>query len=159
MDNQYEPPHSDVENASVANAAGISNAMIEAMRGTKPWVLLIGIVLIISSVFMVIATVGMIIATTIGMGVNGPETAPFIGVAIMYGVFSIIYIMMGVYLFKYSSAIGRLLYSGSIANMEDALHSQRKFWKMAGIITAIMLILMVLGFVAAMAIPFLSMGS
>lgn len=159
MNNQYEPPHSDVENARVANAAGISNVMIDAMRGTKPWVLLIGIVLIISSVFMVIATVGMIIATTIGMGVNGPETAPLIGVAVMYGVFSVIYIMMGVYLFKYSSAIGRLIHSGSTANMEDALHSQRKFWKMAGIITVIMLILMVLGFVAAMAIPFLTMGS
>ena len=44
MDNQYAPPQSNVADGNRANAAGITTRMIEAMSGTKPWVLLIGVV-------------------------------------------------------------------------------------------------------------------
>ncbi len=159
MNNQYDPPQSNVADMNRSNATGITTTMIDAMRGTKPWVLLIGIVLIISAVFMIMGTFGIIIASSIGMASMGAEAGVFLGVAVMYGVISIIYVMMGVYLFKYSSAIGRLLQSASVINMEDALDSQRKFWKIAGIITAVMLVLMVLGFIGAMAIPLLSLGT
>jgi hypothetical protein len=157
MNNQYAPPQSDVAGVNRAGASGITDAMLEAMRGTKPWVLLIGIVLIISAVFMLLATLGIIGASAIGAGAMGEQTGMMIGVGSMYAVMSIIYIMMGVYLFKYSSSIGRLLQSASVVDMEDALHSQRKFWKIAGVITAIMLVLMVLGIIAAIAIPILTM--
>ena len=156
MNNQYEPPQSDVAGVNRTNDAGITDEMIDAMRGTKPWVLLIGIVLIISAAFMLIGTIGIMIASTVGMA--AAEAGPLIGVAVMYGVMGIIYVMMGVYLFKYSSAIGRLLQSVSVIDMEEALQSQRKFWKIAGIITAVMLVLMVLGFIAAIAIPMLQLG-
>lgn len=159
MNDQYAPPQSDVANVTSSNAAGITNTMIDAMRGTKPWVLLIGIVLFVSAAFMVLGTIGIFIASTVGMGTNGPEAGAILGMGVVYGVMSIIYILMGVYLVKYSSAIGRLLQSISVVDMEEALMSQRKFWKLAGVITAIMLVLMVLGFVAALAIPFLSMGT
>lgn len=158
MTNQYAPPHANVANVNTANNAGITNTMIDAMRGTKPWVLLIGIVLIISAAFMLLGTIGMVISSFVGMASMGTDAGVFIGVGAMYAVMAIVYILMGVYLFKYSSAIGRLLQSATVADMEDALNSQRKFWKIAGIITAVMLVLMVIGFVAAMAIPFLQMG-
>ncbi len=153
MNNQYDPPRSNVEDVNRSNAAGITTTMIDAMRGTKPWVLLIGIVLIISSIFMILGTLGMIIAGAIGMGAEGPQAGAFLGIGVMYGVMSLIYVMMGVYLFKYSSAIGRLLQSASSVDMEEALNSQRKFWKIAGIITVVFLVLMVIGFIAAMMIP------
>ncbi len=159
MSNQYAPPQSDVADVNRQNTSGLTSTMIDAMRGTKPWVLLIGIVLIISAVFMVLGTFGMFMAGTLGLGTQGPEAAAMLGVGGMYALMSLIYILMGVYLFKYSSAIGRLLQSSSVMDMEDALHSQRKFWKVAGVITAIMLVLMVLGIIAAIAIPILTMSS
>ncbi len=157
MNNQYDPPQSNVADVNRSNNSGVSNSMIDAMRGTKPWVLLIGIVLIISSIFMILGTIGMIVASAVGMASMGAEAGAILGIGIVYAVMSLIYIMMGIYLFKYSSAIGRLLQSASMIDMEDALDSQRKFWKIAGIITAVMLVLMVLGFIAAMIIPFLTM--
>jgi len=111
MNNQYEPPQSNVEGANRSNTAGITTIMIDAMRGTKPWVLLIGIVLIISAVLMIFATIGIIVASFIGIDALGPEAGVLVGVAVLYGLMSLIYIMMGIYLFKYSSAIGRLLQS------------------------------------------------
>lgn len=47
MNNQYDPPQSNVADGARSNTSGITTTMIDAMRGTKPWVLLIGIVLII----------------------------------------------------------------------------------------------------------------
>ena len=159
MNNQYQPPRSNVADMNVSNASGITNNMIEAMRGTKPWVLLIGIVLIVSAVFMVMGTIGIFVAGTVGLAQQGPEAGAMLGMGVAYALMSVVYIMMGVYLFKYHSAIGRLLQSISVVDMEEALNSQRKFWKMAGVITAIMLVLMVLGIIAAIAIPFMQMGS
>ena len=157
MNNQYAPPQSDVVGGNRSNAAGITNTMLEAMRGTKPWVLLIGIVLFISAAFMLLGTVGIFGASAIGMAQMGPQAGVMLGVGAMYAVMGIIYIMMGIYLIKYSSAIGRLLQSASVDDMEEALHSQRKFWKMAGVITAVMLVVMALGIIAAIAIPILTM--
>lgn len=158
MSNHYAPPQSEVADVGPSGAGGITGSMLDAMRGTKPWVLLIGIVLLISAVFMVLGTFGMMVAGSVGMKQVGAESGAIMGIAAMYAVMSIIYILMGVYLFKYSSAIGRLLLSSSVADMEDALNSQRKFWRIAGIVTAIMLVLMVLGIVAAIAIPIMTMG-
>ena len=158
MNNQYAPPQSDVADGSRANPAGVTNTMIDAMRGTKPWVLLIGIVLFISAAFMLLATLGMVGAGALGMAEMGAESGMLLGIGAMYALMGIIYILMGVYLIKYSSAIGRLLQSVSVIDLEEALISQRKFWKIAGIITAVMLVLMVIGIIAAMAIPFLATG-
>jgi len=158
MNSQYDPPQSNVADVNRSGSAGITMTMIDAMRGTKPWVLLIGIVLIISSIFMILGTIGMIAVSAIGMASMGPEAGAMIGIGVVYAVMSVVYIMMGIFLFKYSSAIGRLLQTNSVADMEDALDAQRKFWKIMGIITAVMLVLMVLGIIAAMIIPFLAMG-
>ena len=158
MNSQYDPPRSNVADVNRTNAAGITDTMIDAMRGTKPWVLLIGIVLIISAVFMILGTLGIIVASTIGMASLGAEAGAILGIGVVYALMSIIYIMMGIYLFKYSSAIGRLLQSANVIDMEEALDSQRKFWKIVGIITAVMLVLMVLGFIAAIAIPLLQLA-
>ena len=157
MNNQYAPPQSDVADMNRSNATGITNSMIDAMRGTKPWVLLIGIVLIISAIFMLLGTLGIFAAGALSQESMGAEAGVILGVGAMYALMSIIYILMGIYLFKYSSAIGRLLQSASVVDMEEALNSQRKFWKIAGVITAVMLVVMVIGIIAAMAIPFLTM--
>jgi len=153
MNNQYEPPQSHVADVSPASAEGITTFMVEAMRRTKPWVLLIGIVLIISAAFMILATFGIFAASTMSLGNEGPGAGTMLGIGGMYAIMSVIYLMLGIYLFKFSSAIGRLLLISSVVNMEDTLDAQRKFWKFAGLLTAVMLVVMVIGFAAAIAIP------
>ena len=52
MNDQYNPPKAEVGSVNRATGTGLTTEMIDAMRGTKPWVLLIGIVLMISAGFM-----------------------------------------------------------------------------------------------------------
>ena len=42
---------------------------------------------------------------------------------------------------KYASAIARLRFSQSMADLEDALDQQRAFWKFVGIMTLILTVL------------------
>ena len=154
MNNHYAPPQSELADVNRNSTSGVSNAMIEAMRGTKPWVLLIGIVLIVTSSFMIIGSLGVFVASTIHLKTKtSPPGSALAGIGVMYAVMSVIYIFMAVYLIKYSSAIGRLLHSASATDMEEALVAQRKFWRLAGIITAVMLVVMVIGMLAAIIIP------
>lgn len=158
MNNQYDPPLSHVADVTPTDDEGVTSFMVEAMRKTKPWVLLIAIVLIISAAFMVIGTLGVFMASAMSLGAEGPGAAPMLGVGVMYAILSAAYLMLGVYLFKFSSAIGRLMNTASVVNMEQTLDSQRKFWKLAGLMTAVMLVLMVIGFVTAITIPILNMS-
>ena len=158
MSSQYDPPLSHVADVNPTNDEGITSSMVEALRRTKPWVLLIGIVLLISAAFMIFGTFGIFAASTMSLGTEGPGTATMIGIGVMYAVMSAMYLMLGIYLFKFSSAIGRLVDLASVVNMEAALDSQRKFWKLAGILTAIAVVLMVVAFFAAMLVPMLGMA-
>lgn len=160
MQNQYKPPRSAV--ADVNRSGGsITTDMMEAMRGTKPWTMLIGVVLIILSVFMFLGTIGMVIAS-LGAAALGNNPAmsgfPIFLVAIFYGIGAIVYLVLGIYLIKYSRAIGRLVLTNSISDMEEALWSQRKFWKLSGILTLIGIIFAILAIIAAIALPMLFLG-
>jgi Na+/melibiose symporter-like transporter len=152
MANPYAPPQSSV--ADVAPAGGaITEDILAAMRGTKPWVLLIGILLFLSAAFLVLGAFAMFAGSAVmGVGTGAPRGVMF-GMSAFYLVGTVIYILLGVYLVKYSSAIARLLAGGHTADLEDALDQQRKFWKLAGILAVIAIVLMVIGMVAAIAIP------
>lgn len=158
MTNHYAPPQSAVNDVNRPGSGGITDAMLDAMRGTKPWVLLIGILLFISAAFIVLAAVGLMAAGTIGANkAGGPPAAAMLGMGAMYVVGAVIDVVMGIYLVKYNSAIGRLLESGSATDMEDALGSQRKFWKFAGVLALVMIVVSVIGMIAAIAVPILTM--
>jgi len=89
----------------------------------------------------------------IGAGATGMPQGMFAGMGIMYLFMAVIYIFPAGYLVKYSSAIGRLVSNGRAADMEVALHQQRKFWKFAGVLALIVVAIMVIGMVAAVALP------
>ncbi|MBI3898715.1 MAG: hypothetical protein HY308_10525 [Gammaproteobacteria bacterium] len=160
MSNQYEPPQAHLEDVTPAGSS-ITGPMIEALRGTKTWVSLIGILLLISAGFLVLGGIGMVLGSAV-IGASGGQGAPpavvFVGIGSMYVVFAAFYIFLGMYLVKYSSAISRLVSSGQAGDMEDALNYQRKFWKLAGVSALVMLVVMVLGIIAAIAVPVLMMA-
>lgn len=150
MENRYAPPQANVSDVGATGA--VSAAMADAMRGTKPWVLLVGITLLVVAAFSVLAGFGIMV------GAGAQQSAPggaamFAGMSAFYIVFAAMYLFLGLYLVKYSSAIGRLLNGGQSGDMEQALHQQRKFWKLAGILTSVVIVLMVVGIGAAILIP------
>ena len=145
MDNNYTPPKSDVTASS--GTGGVTNTMLNAMGATKPWVLLIGILSIIGAVFVFIGAVGMF-AVGARAGVPGGMVTIM---AVMYLVFGVVYIFLGLYLIKYSSAIGRLMISREPGDLESALIAQKSFWKLAGIVALIGIIVGIIAMVAGMA--------
>ncbi len=154
MSNRYAPPAAAVDHAGMGGSA-ISAEMIDALRGTKGWVLLIGILLFIAGAFTVIAALGIGFSGWMGARAlpNGPPAGIFLGMGVVYLIMAFIDILLGLYLVRYSSAIGRLLQNGDAGEMEAALHAQRKFWKLAGVLALIMIVVFILGIVAAIALP------
>lgn len=160
MTNHYAPPQANVDDVTPAGQA-ITGEMIEALRGTKGWVLLAGILTLIGAAFMVLGGIGMLFGSAF-MGTAGgggaPPAAVMAGMGAAYLIFAVIYIFPGWFLIKYSSAIGRLLGSGQARDLEDALHQQRKFWKLIGILIIVMLVFVVLGIIAAITLPALMLA-
>ncbi len=152
MTNQYAPPTSNLD--SLPNeGGGITNAMLEALRKTKGWVMLVGIMLFLAAAFTVFAALAMVFAGDMLGGAKGVPKGMAAGVGVFYLVFAIVYGALGFYLVKYSSAISRLIGDGSSESMEVALQYQQKFWRLAGFLMLLFLIFAVLGIVAAIAIP------
>lgn len=157
MSEQYNPPQSYVDNVNRSDS-GVSGAMIDAMSGTKPWVLLVAIVMIIVAVFMGFATIGMVGASLSGMSAYGPSAGVMLIAVFFYLTGTIVTILLAVFLLKYNGAIGRLLYSSSTKDLEDALYAQRAYWKTVGIITIVWLVLMVLGVIFSIMAPAIMMN-
>lgn len=160
MANHYAPPRADVDDVT-PSGQNITGEMIEALRGTKGWVLLVGILSLIGAGFMILGGVGMMFGSAFMGAAGGAGAAPagmFVGIGLLYVVLAVIYVFPGLFLIRYSSAIGRLLSSGQAHDMEDALNHQRKFWKLIGVLILIMMVLMVVGMIAAIALPLMMGG-
>jgi hypothetical protein len=163
MANIYAPPSANLDGGR-GGQGEITEAMVESLRKTKGWVLLIAIMLFVFSAFMILGSLGIFAgAGVMSAGLAGGTKAGMpagmmFGLGFMYLIFAVIYILLGVYLAKYSSAIGRLQKDGQSQSMEVALESQQKFWRLAGVLAVIALIFMVLGIIAAIAIPMMARG-
>jgi hypothetical protein len=158
--NVYTPPAANVDDVHHGGGA-ITEGMLTALRGTKGWVLLFGILLFLGAAFMLVGGFGMIA----GMGIigaaggkDGPPAAFFAAFGVVYLIFAVIYGFLAYYLVQYSVSIGTLLRNVRTQDLETALNHQRKFWKLAGIMALIGIVFMVLGIIAAIAIPALMLG-
>ena len=157
MIDAYSPPQSNVADHNIKVGA-ITEEMVNALRGTKGWVQLIGILMFIGAAFMVIGALGMIFGgAMMASGAPGMPQGMFTGVGVVYLVMSVVYIFPATYLVKYGSAIGRLVSDGRAEDMEAALQQQQKFWKFVGVLALVMIVLMVIGMVAAVALPMMMM--
>lgn len=148
MDNPYQASsHSAYPAYSGGN---VSPGTQQALAGTKPWVRLCSIMGFIGAGFMILA--GLLMMTSGAMvGMSSREAAGLAGLPVVMGItyilLSIIYLFPSVKLWKYGSAIVRLMSTGSTADLEAALDQQRGFWKFVGILMIIMLAFMLLAMV------------
>ena len=136
-------------------AGQVSAGTVQALKETRPWVRLIAIVGMVMTGIMLIA---MLAAASFGFfaaakgrgntaGIGGLEIIVILAIALLMG---LLYIYPIVKLFKYAGAISRLHRSGSVKDLEDALGQQKSFWKFAGILTLIVLLLNLLVFIIAL---------
>ena len=147
MDNPYQ---ASSHSAYPTSSGSVTPATLQALAGTKPWVRLCSIMGFIGAGFMILA--GLLMMTTGAMaGMSSQQTAGLAGLPVVMGityiVLSIIYLFPSLKLWKYGSAIIRLMSSNSITDLEAALDQQRGFWKFVGILMIVMITFMLLAMV------------
>jgi hypothetical protein len=130
----------------------ITNDMINSMRSTKPWTKLVSILGFIVVGFC--ALIGIIMMFGGGLIPHGDGMSSVV-TGIMYLIMSALYFVPSLYLLRYSSAVDKFINNMIESDMELALAYQKSFWKYVGIFSIVMLIISVIGIVAAIAIPML----
>lgn len=156
MSNVYAPPDANVDDVHRGGSATVTAAIVESLRGTKGWVLLVAICLFLFAAFGVMGGVGMVAASAF-MPQGG--TAPpggvglFIAMGAFYLLFSFIYGLLGWYLVRFHGAASRVVREAQVTDLEAAMESQRKFWRMTGIMVVVGVVLMILMMGAAVMIP------
>lgn len=130
--------------------AKITSQMISSLRSTRPWTKFLAILGFIGAgLFVVIGLLLMFVKNVFPPANNAPT---FI-MGFLYIIFSSFYFFPSFYLFKYSSSVHRFLTTSRENEMESALSYQKSFWRFLGIMTLVMLVIGLLGIVAAAAIP------
>ncbi len=129
----------------------ITNHMINSMRSTKPWIRLLSVLGFIAVAFGVFMGIFMMAGGSLFPQTGGVYPTFFKG--IIQILVSLLYIFPAMYLFKYSSAIGSFLHNRREIDMESALLYQKSFWKFVGIVSLILVIVSIIGIIAAIVIP------
>ena len=149
----YRPPRADLsQRPSPAASAAITRNMIDSLMKTRPWVLLIGIVMIVGCVFMVFGGLAMFaLGNVAGFGAEGLGPMAGAGVGAAYLVLAVLYFFPALYLVRYAGAIKRIGPANPAA-MEEALARQASFWRLVGILTTVLIGLYVVAIAVVAAI-------
>lgn len=146
----YAPPRGAIAPGG-SFTAQVSPGSIQALRETRPWVLLLAVLGLIGTGLMLLAGVAMAVMGA-GFGASMPSspampgfggTGFFVGIGILYLIMALLYFYPILKLLKFSGAISRLNRSGALADLEEALRQQKSFWKFIGILAVVMIVLYV----------------
>lgn len=118
--------------------AEVTTRTIELLSQTRPWVLLLGVLLWIGTVFLAIACV---FAGGLGLITQNPT---FLLMAVVYVLMTLVYGALARALTTCASKISQLVVSEKVRDLEDALEAQKTFWRLIGIITLVGIIIYVM---------------
>jgi len=140
----YSPPQSDVSGppAGISNGGGsntISPGILDNLRKTRPWVLLMGVVIMLGCVLMVLFGILMTAMAGFGGADFGPVGGAVLGV--LYLLMAVLYFFPGLYLLRFAGSLKRLGQSNTAAAVEAALAYQLRFWRFLGILTIAVIVL------------------
>ena len=155
--NPYATPSASAAVPSATDSTMATDAVIDQLRRTKPWVRLFSVIIFIGAGFMVLGGIAMLLAgaaifAASSSGTGSGATPAFLGpvFGISYLVFAALYIYPGVKLWNYASRIGDLVANRSLVSLEAALNEQRAFWKFVGItLIAVLCLYLLIGIIAA----------
>lgn len=126
-----------------------SPRLISALVQTRPWVLFLSILgFVMGGLGMLFSLIALLM--TLASGISG---------LFLIMLLSLISPALGLvaswFLFRYAQSIGLFMRSKATRELEDALEAQKSFWKLVGIVTAVLLTLYLL----ALAFMFALMGT
>lgn len=131
--NPFQSPISDATSYSSGIDPSVRTA--ELLRQTRPWVLVMAVLLAIGIGFLVLGVVFLAFGVVAGAagGVGGAETGVFGVMLMVYVVMIVLYWFPMMYLFKYASRINDFTTRGGIDQLDSALEAQKSFWKFVAI--------------------------
>jgi len=131
----YKAPQASLDAPSSDPSAPVPPAVVQLLAQTRPWVKLIAVLFFIAIGLMVIAFafVVVVVGKTAQSGIVSATT--FIPLAIVM----LLYVLPTVYLWQYAGNIRRLQAGGGMRALEEALASQKSFWKYVGVLAVVML--------------------
>jgi general secretion pathway protein G len=132
----------------------LTPGMLEALKKTKPWVRFLSILGFISAGLMILVALGVTVAGVFQLTQGQGAGAVLVGMSALYLVMGILYIFPSRFLYRYATAIGTALDAKYKSHaVEQALQQQKSFWKFAGIMALVIVLLYIPGILAAIAIP------
>jgi hypothetical protein len=138
--------------------AGVSDAAVEMLRQTRPWVMFLSVMSFIGSGFMLLGGISMMALGALVPKGAGASPLPTAALGAVYLPMAFLYIYPALKLWSYGSAIGRLTTSRSSIDLEAALGQQKSFWKFAGITTIVLIALYIVFFIAMIAVGVAAAG-
>jgi preprotein translocase subunit SecG len=138
-DNPYSPPAASLDgSAGQSSSSAVPASVIALLAETRPWVRLLAVMFFI---FIGIAIVAMLIVSAVAPAAaagNPVAGAPGIIAMIVMGA---LYVPPTLFMWRYASGIRRLQDGGGMGALEEALSSQKSFWKYIGVLTLVMICL------------------
>jgi hypothetical protein len=117
---------------------GVTARGVDLLNQTRPWVMFFAVLMFIASALGVLGGIAMLLMGVVGAA-SGPRGAGA-GLGAIGLVLGLIYIAMaamyffpGLHLMRFGSRIAQLRASGRVEDLENALESQKSFWKFIGI--------------------------
>ena len=125
--------------ASSSSAATTSPSPVAVhLQRTQPWVRFLAIMGFIIAGFMVL--------TGLAVGAIGAATGNYqtLGIMVLYPIMGIVYVFPSIFLLRYADRIKTFVASGQEQDLAGALDAQRSFWKFAGILTIVSIVMSLL---------------
>ncbi|MFT5633900.1 MAG: hypothetical protein ACI9SQ_001624 [Rubritalea sp.] len=117
----------------------VTPVALGALMGTKFWVSLVGVVMLIMGAITVLS---LLFASSQFVG-------GFLVELIMPLIMFVINVILAVRLVQYGQAIGRLKAGGTNHDFERAMEVQSKFWKLLGVVYIMIVVLMIVLWLSA----------
>jgi hypothetical protein len=148
----------------------VSEAAVETLRQTRPWVIFMSVVTFIGAgltffgaiwMFFMAALMpagGLATGAVANPAIGGMFGAVYGGMGVLYLALAGGYVYPGIKLWLFGSAIGRLLSSRSPVDLEDALLQQKAYWKVLSIVVIVFVAMSILGFLAMVVVIAATVG-
>lgn len=142
--NPYQAPQAPTYQ-SHAPAPGpgqeVPGTIVESMRGSRGWIMFLGILTVIGAGFLLLGGFGvMVAADRFGL-------PSFIGVAYLFA--AAIYVLPAVFMLRFAGAIKKLTETGTMDSLDEACARSRDFWRLVGIMALVVMVLYFLAIFAA----------
>jgi hypothetical protein len=140
--NPYQAPGADPRAYGQAPPGAVPAEIIEALRRTRAWVILVAVLSFVGA--------GLMLLVTLFVAGGGIPTLPST-FALVYFFMAAAVLLPAWSLSRYGRAIGKLLADGSVPSLQEALDRQRGFWTLIGVYSIISIGIWALGTIGIVA--------